>query len=240
MTQLNPLGNRKGRPPLTSREEVLAAARKIIGRDGWEKLTIRQLAAEIGVGTMTVYRHIRDREDLLIQLANDIADQTPRPALPDDPRGRIIAATVAFHDGISAVPWAAEIIAVDGIIDRVGDSILWTVETIIAGATESGCTQEQAVYVFRSIWHYTVGEILSRSHPEAIQVEAHRASNNESFFSNVDPAREPHIADIGARWSDFASRDTYLEGLQAFVDGLLNKIGPGVTSVSKPVGGSSE
>src|ERR1700743_625660 len=45
---------RPGRPPAASRAQILAAARELIGRDGWEKLTVRRLAAELGVGTTTL------------------------------------------------------------------------------------------------------------------------------------------------------------------------------------------
>lgn len=221
MPRTKPPGGRTGRPPRTSRTEVLAAARRIIDRDGAEKLTIRRLAAEIGVGTMTVYHHIRDREDLLVQLLNDIADQTPFPELPDEPRDRIVVATAAFHDGVAQHPWASEIVTTDGIIDRIGDSALWMVETIVAGAIDCGCTPEQAVYVFRSIWYYTVGEILVRAHPEALEAELERSADRDTFFSNLDPSQQPAMAAIGAEWSALAARDTYLQGLQAFVDGLL-------------------
>ncbi|MEU6756605.1 TetR/AcrR family transcriptional regulator, partial [Streptomyces sp. NPDC046685] len=41
---------RVGRPPVTSRAQILIAARRLIDRDGWDKLTIRRLAGEIGIG----------------------------------------------------------------------------------------------------------------------------------------------------------------------------------------------
>jgi AcrR family transcriptional regulator len=211
---------RTGRPPRTSRAEILEAARQLIDRDGWEKLTVRRLAAELGVGATTLYHHVRDREDLLIQLVNDIADQTPFPDLPSEPRERIIVATAAFHDGIAAHPWATELVTTDGVIDRIGESALWMIETIVAGAIDCGCTPEQAVYVFRCIWYYTAGEILVRARREGLRAEMERASE-DTFFSNLDPSRQPHMAAIGRRWPALAARDTYVDGLRAFVDGLL-------------------
>ena len=47
MPQPKTAAGRTGRPPVTSRAEILAAARQLIDRDGWEKLTIRRLAAEL-------------------------------------------------------------------------------------------------------------------------------------------------------------------------------------------------
>jgi AcrR family transcriptional regulator len=211
---------RTGRPPRTSRAQILAAARQVIERDGWEKLTIRRLAAEIGVGAMTLYHHVQDREDLLIQLINEQADQLPRPELPAAPRDRIVVAATAIHDALAAWPWAAEVVTTDGFLSRVGESALWMVETIVAGAVDAGCTEEQAVSLFRSIWYYTVGEILvrarsGRGRPDDI------FSGPDPSLGGLDPSRQPHLAAIGERWAALAARDTYPEGLRGLVDGML-------------------
>jgi AcrR family transcriptional regulator len=215
-----PPHGRTGRPPRTSRAQILAAARQVIDRDGWEKLTIRRVAAEAGVGAMTLYHHVRDREDLLVQLINDIADQTPFPDLPSEPRDRIVVAAAAIHDGLAAHAWSAEIIATDGYLDRLGESALRMVEAIVAAAIEYGCTPEQAVDVFRSIWYYTVGEILVRANSDGRVAGMPRPADG-SFFSTLDASRHPRLAAIGDRWPALAARDIYREGLGAFVDGLL-------------------
>lgn len=214
---------RAGRPPVTSRTQILAAARHIIDRDGWEKLSIRRLAAELGIGATTLYHHVRDREDLLIQLLNEHADQTLRRDLPGEPRDRIIAAATAIHDSLAAWPWAAEVLTADGFLGRLGGSALWMVEAIVSGAIDYGCTAEQAVHVFRSIWYYTVGEILVRAHSGGQRADGGRPAHLDTFFANVDKSQLPRLAGIGDQWPALASRNTYPQGLRQFVDGLLQK-----------------
>ena len=209
---------RTGRPPLTSRAEILAADRRIIDRDGWEKLTIRRLAAEVGIGATTMYHHVRDREDLLIQLLSEHAAQTMRPDLPDDPRDRIVAAAIAIHDSLAGWPWAAQILTADGFLGRLEEPAQRMVEAVVGGAVDAGCTPEQAVDVFRSIWYYTVGEILVRANSDPRRVE-----DRAAFFDSIDASRLPHLAAIGDRWPALAARDIYPEGLRAFVDGLLTR-----------------
>ncbi|WP_214403164.1 TetR/AcrR family transcriptional regulator [Pseudonocardia lacus] len=221
---------RTGRPPRTSRAEILAAARRILERDGWEKLTLRRLAAEAGVSTMTLYHHVRDREDLLIQLINDLADQLPPPDLSGSPRDRIVAASTAMHDALAAWPWAVEVLTTDGFLSRLGESALRIVEAIVAGAVDHGCTPQQAVHVYRSIWYYTVGEILVRAHsrrrrPDGDQPGETLFSGPDPSLGRLDPARQPHMVAIGDRWGEFAAQDTYRLGLRAFVDGLLARAG---------------
>ena len=212
---------RTGRPPVTSRAEILAAARRLIDRDGWQKLTIRRLAAELGIGPTTLYHHVRDREDLLILLINEHVDQTLHPDLPSDPRDRIVVAATAMHDSLAGWPWAAEVLTTDGFLGRLGESALWTVETIVAGAIDYGCTSEQAAGVFRSIWYYTVGEILVRAHTASRQADGVRPTPRDPFFESIDVSRMPRLAAIGNEWPRLAARGTYPEGLSAFVDGLL-------------------
>src|SRR5690242_14353986 len=98
---------RTGRPPVTSRAEILAAARRLIDRDGWDKLTVRRLAAELSIGTTTLYHHVRDKDDLMLLVLNEYAGDIPRPDLPRDPRERIVVAAAALHEGLAEWPWAA-------------------------------------------------------------------------------------------------------------------------------------
>jgi AcrR family transcriptional regulator len=205
---------------MTSRPEILAAAREIIDRDGWEKLTMRHLAAELGIGGTTLYRNVRDREDLLIQLLNEHLDQTLGQDLPGDPRDRIVAAATVIRDSLAAWPWAAEVLATDGLLGRLGPSALTMVETIVSAAVEAGCTRVQAVDAFRSIWYLTVGEISVRARTARRQ-ELTEVPSGGAFFRDLDPSRFPHLAEVGDDWPVLAARDIYPQAVGALVDGLL-------------------
>ncbi|MEV6849501.1 TetR/AcrR family transcriptional regulator [Actinoplanes sp. NPDC051411] len=209
---------RTGRPPMTSRAQILSAARKLIDQDGWEKLTIRRLAAEVGIGATTLYHHVRDKEDLLLLLLNEYAEQIP-PADPrfadprlSDPRDRIVAAAITLHDSLAAWPWAAEVLTVDGFVGLLKTAALRPVEAILAAAVDSGRTREQAVEVFRAIWYYTVGEILVRARSGRKPADVD--------FGHFDPEVLPHLAAIGPQWPVIAARDSYPAGLRALVNGL--------------------
>lgn len=208
---------RIGRPPTTSRPQILEAARAILDRDGWEKLTIRRLATELGVGATTLYHHVRDKDDLLIQLLEHYAAQLPRPELPADPRERVVAAATVMHDSLAAWPEIVEVLTAD---DVLGESALWMVEGIVGGALGCGCTPERAVAVYRDIWYYTVGEILVRARAGQ-RAAQDRPRYRDSVFGSLDPARFPGLAAIGDRWPELTARDTYRQGLRALVDGLL-------------------
>jgi AcrR family transcriptional regulator len=48
-----------------NRDDVLTAAREILDEGGIEALTMANVANRVGFTTMAVYRHVRNREDLL-------------------------------------------------------------------------------------------------------------------------------------------------------------------------------
>lgn len=211
-------GGPNGRPPRTSREAILTAAHRLVDRDGQEQLTIRRLAAEIGTSPATVYYHVRDKDDLLLQLINDYADQMPRPDLPEDPRERIVVAATLMHDGLAARPWVVEVLTAE---DLLGDNALWLVEAIIDGAVEAGADPEAAVHLYRQIWYYTAGEILIRAHRTRRDGQRDGPSYREQAIARADPAAHPRLAGVADRWSALTSQDTYVPGLRALIDGTL-------------------
>lgn len=213
-----PRGGSNGRPPRTSREEILQAAHRLVDQDGWEKLTIRRLAAEVGTSPATVYYHVRDREDLLVQMLKHGADQLPRPELPADPRERLVMIATVMHDELAARPWITEILTAD---DVLGDSALWLVEGIVAAAIEAGADQEAAVRLYRHIWYYTAGEILIRSNRTRRDDQREGPSYREQAFARIDREEYPQLARLADRWIGLTAQNTFAEGLIALVDGLL-------------------
>ena len=53
---------------VATRERLLASARQLFGRDGYEGTSIVDVAREAGVGVGTVYHHFEDKRSLLIEL----------------------------------------------------------------------------------------------------------------------------------------------------------------------------
>src|SRR5918993_5102038 len=56
---------RRGRPPRLSRDRIVDTALDLIDRSGLQGLTMRALAHELQVDPMAVYRHVRDKNELL-------------------------------------------------------------------------------------------------------------------------------------------------------------------------------
>ena len=54
----------KERERLT-RERIIAAALRVMDTDGLEAVSMRRIAREVGVEAMSLYHHVRDKEDVL-------------------------------------------------------------------------------------------------------------------------------------------------------------------------------
>jgi AcrR family transcriptional regulator len=52
------------RPGLT-RDRIVAAAIRCADREGMERLSMRALAGDLGVEAMSLYNHVRNKEDLI-------------------------------------------------------------------------------------------------------------------------------------------------------------------------------
>jgi AcrR family transcriptional regulator len=50
-----------------SRARILAAARTLFAETGFDRATLRAIAARAGMGASSIYRHIRSKEELLIE-----------------------------------------------------------------------------------------------------------------------------------------------------------------------------
>jgi AcrR family transcriptional regulator len=59
------------------RPTVVQAALRLMDSVGVDGLTMRRLAEQLGVTPASLYRHVRDKDELLVLLADEIAGQVP-------------------------------------------------------------------------------------------------------------------------------------------------------------------
>lgn len=59
----------RGQPVRLDRERILDAASAIVGTEGLPALTMRRIGAELGADPTAVYRHFRNKRELLSELA---------------------------------------------------------------------------------------------------------------------------------------------------------------------------
>jgi len=78
--------------PALRREAIVEVATRLIEADGLDQLSLRKLAADLGVTAPALYAHVRDKEDLLAAVAMRAADEMVArfdTVVDDDPVVRI-------------------------------------------------------------------------------------------------------------------------------------------------------
>ena len=201
----------------TSRPAVLEAGLRIADTEGLAGLSIRRLADELGVGTMTIYSYISTKEELLDGIATLVLNEIPR----DDPGAaafeeRLELAVQELHVALREHPGVAEIVASRGApipaLDRFREALL----SILADA---GLPPENAVSAVSALAAYASG---------FAQVELQRAQ--------VDPEAEasrlrrlpqgdfPHLTGSADAYASHVSQDAFTLGLRSFVRGLASTL----------------
>jgi AcrR family transcriptional regulator len=84
-----------------------------------------------------LYRHVRDRDELLVLLLDRAAGELPRPRLPREPRRRLLVLFKFLYDGLDRSPWVVPVL-VKG--DLMAPSVLWLTEEIVAAFVAAGMT----------------------------------------------------------------------------------------------------
>lgn len=208
---------RVGRPPRLSRDAIVAAASAIVAREGIEALTMRRVADELASSPMSIYRHVRDKDELLVLLLDRLASELPRQRLPREPRARLLKACRTMRDGLARHPWIVDVLAAG---DLIAPSILWLMEEIVAGFVACGLSYVEAADGYRAVWQFTVGELIIRRGLDRLAA-LHRPPYVLDVLTSVNPQELPTLAALAPHWAPARERDSYDVGLGALIDGLL-------------------
>lgn len=117
-------GSAQAQPSLSGRQrEIVAAAIGIIAKDGVSALTTRSLAEALGVTEPALYRHFRDKTDILLAiLASFRATQASLHARIEagsaSPLGKVEALVGGVFRGFAAQPAMVSVILAEGLFQH--------------------------------------------------------------------------------------------------------------------------
>jgi AcrR family transcriptional regulator len=145
------------RPPL-SRERVVAAAVDLADREGIGSVSMRKLGQELGIEAMSLYTHVRGKEDLLDGMIEAVMAEIPIEPAGSEWRSSLRGLILTSRAILKRHPWAPPVIetrlvpgptmigymdTVAGIIRRAGFSLDQTHHAMHAlGSRVLGFNQE--------------------------------------------------------------------------------------------------
>jgi len=211
-----------GRRRALTRARVVAEALAAISSDGAEALSMRALAARLGVVPGALYRHVRGKEqlyDLIIDAVLGEVDCRADPGAPWTARVAALAgrlrAVLENHPGVAALLKTR---------DPLTPTSLALAEAFLAPLHAAGLPGREAALAFRLLYDYTLGFALADPTSPAEQRLRDTATREQlhAFLRSLAASRFPALAALGTHaWAGdrnerFASGlDTLLRGIQA-------------------------
>lgn len=140
-----------------SRDLVVKTALQVLDAEGIDALSMRHLADVLGVGTMSLYHYVTDKDDLseaVVELVlRDVHD--PKQGEPWTEMARAVA--TSFRASALSHPAAIRLLLVRS--ERSGSSVRWVqVWRLLLAA---GMDEVQARRVFRGVSRFVVGWCLA-------------------------------------------------------------------------------
>jgi AcrR family transcriptional regulator len=140
----------ESRAPLT-KERVLRAAIDLADRGGLEALSMRKLGQELGVDAMALYRHVRNKDDLLDAIVEAIVAEIERPRPSDDWKAALRNQAMAARRVMLQHPWARRVLEER---PKGGPAFLAYVESVLTQLIDGGFSMDLA--------HHTLHVLGSR------------------------------------------------------------------------------
>jgi AcrR family transcriptional regulator len=220
-----PAGTAHRRRMLT-RETLVAEALAIIGTDGMSALSMRALAARLGVVPGALYRHVRNKEqlhDLVLDGVLAEVDHQVDDRLAWTERIKVLAhrlrTVLEAHPGIAGLLKTR---------DPLGPHSLALVESFLAQLHAAGLGGRDAGLAFALVYDYTLGFALSSPTSPNEQRVRDTATRNRlhAFLRSLPAERFPTLVTLGQHvWLN--NRDErFAAGLDTLVRGLEKAPGP--------------
>jgi AcrR family transcriptional regulator len=218
-------GQRGPKPGLTV-EKIVKAAIELADEEGLDQLSMRKVAERLGTGTMSLYRYVPGKAELLDLMLDAIHGEDPPPPELEDGDWRPNLEALAHHarERMRRHPWMLGVTL--GRRPPLGPNILTSYDRFLGALSGIGLTAAEMVATAELINHYVAGS--TRTEVETRQVEKtsgvtdtqwwnERAAFWEDYF---DPERFPAISAVYAEGGYDESLDHFDFGLQRILDGI--------------------
>jgi AcrR family transcriptional regulator len=213
--------DRQDRRHQLTRERVVAEALAVIAQDGIQALTMRSLAARLGVVPGTLYHHLRNKQrlqDLVLDNVLAEIDVHLDPALGWTKQLKVLAhrlrRVLEDHPGVAGILKTR---------DPLGPNSLALAEAFLSPLQTAGFGDRGAGLAFFLLLDYTIGFAVSSPssavNEQRVRDPATRTQLHQ-FFRSLPPDRFPALVALGEHvWVD--NRDErFTAGLDVLIAGL--------------------
>jgi AcrR family transcriptional regulator len=145
-----------GRRVRLNRERVLETAVALADRIGIDALSMRRLAQELDVVPMALYKHVRNKEELLDGMVEVIVREIDPPALGADWKHAVRERVLSARRALQRHPWARQ--AIESRVHKT-PAVLQYMDSFTGMFLEGGFSPDLAHHVMHAIggrmWGFT-------------------------------------------------------------------------------------
>jgi TetR/AcrR family transcriptional regulator, tetracycline repressor protein len=205
-----------------SRDAVLDEALRLADEGGLGAVSMRRLAARLGVEAMSLYNHVSGKADLLDGVTSRVfeAIAVPDVTLPWDERVRVLIQ--GCYEAMRAHPAVVRALVTEAANPRSAGA-LSVIDAIFGALFDAGLGEREAARAYRSLLGLVFGSVLVEAADPAVPLipDAERPEPIADWFIRMaTPASLPHLhralpallaADCAADFSD--ELDLLIRGL---------------------------
>jgi len=215
---------RPGRPARLSRDQVLRAALSLADADGLEAVTMQRVARAVGAEPMSLYRHVRNKDDLLDGLIDLVYEEIRAPVNDEPWLDAMRRRAVSARDVLRRHPWAV------GLMEsrrRPGPANLAHHDAVVANLSSAGFTAAQATRAYNVVDSYVYGFAIQEVTLPVASAEELAEMGPEIMEQYAD-GRYPHLEAVAAELiaSGFEYGDEFEPGLDLILDALERAYAP--------------
>jgi AcrR family transcriptional regulator len=196
------------RPRSLTTDRLATATLAVIDRDGLDALTMRAVAKELGMATMSLYRYVTDKDELEVLVVDHVLAGVDLAVPPGDWRARVTELLSRVRAAVVAHP------ATVPLLLRHRHSVpasLTQIEAMLAILTDAGFTGERRVIAQRTIVAYLFG-MLQNEHYGPLAGAGTAAMAAQGQF--------PLLAETAAMARKVSGDNEFHKGLSVVLRGL--------------------
>ncbi|HEY5987914.1 MAG TPA: TetR/AcrR family transcriptional regulator [Streptosporangiaceae bacterium] len=205
------------RVPL-SRERVLRGAIAVADRGGIESLTIRSLAQELGVGPMSLYHHVANKEAILDGIIDIVFSEIDLPPADADWRSAMRQRATSARAVLRRHPWATPLMESR---TNPGPATLRHHDAVLCTLRRAGFSTAMAAHAYSLLDSYIYGFALEEA---ALPFDPNTVPDvAEAFLARFPAEQYPYLAELTTAHVlqpgyDYGSEFEF--GLDLILDGL--------------------
>lgn len=219
----------RGPKPTLSLSRIVTAAVSLADREGIGALSMRKVAAELGVGTMSLYRYVPGKGELLDLMLDHVNGPASTVSLIADADWRTGLRAVAegTWELYTEHPW---LLQVNQSRPVLGPNALASFNACLTLLGGLGLTDRERIGIILAIEHYVSG--TARTYILQQQVAEQSGISDEEFWTAQGVAVEtamrsgayPEVAQLSDTAFDIGGLDAMRFGLESLLYGLAHRI----------------